>query len=86
MISVLGTPGMASRCKYHHLVHGPHKSNTNLEIYCYLLKGIDVQIGIMGALVRQSSRPKVHGMISLKLHRFIKFMDAIWYHKETNPN
>ena len=58
MISVLGTPGMASKCKYHHLVHGPHKINTKLEIYSCLLRVIDVQIGIMGALVRQSSTQK----------------------------
>ena len=82
MISILGTPGMANRCKYHHLVHGPQKFDMNLEICSCLFKVIDVQIGIMGALVRQSSVPKVHDTISLKLDRVIKFMDVFLYHEE----
>ena len=73
MIAVLGTPGMASRCKYHYLVDGPQTITTNLKIYDYLLKIIDIQIGILGALVRMSSLCKVQDTISLKLHRVVKF-------------
>ena len=77
MIAVLGTPGMASRCKYHYLVGGPQTIATNLKIYDYLLKIIDIQIGILGALVRMSSLHKVQDTILLKLHRSVKFLDAI---------
>ena len=86
MIVVLGTPGMASRCKYHYLVDGPWPIATNLKIYDHLLKIIDIQIGILGALVRMSSQHIVQDTISLKLHRFVKFLDAILYNKEKNSN
>ena len=86
VILVLGTHGMASRCKYHYLVDGPHTIDTNLEIYAHLLKIIDIQIGIMGSLVRLSSVPKVQDTISLKLHRVIKIFDAILYNEEKNLN
>ena len=46
---------MASRCKYHYLVDGSHTIDTNLEIYAHLLKIIDIQIGIIGTLVRLSA-------------------------------
>ena len=74
---VVGTPGMASRCKYHYLVDGPWTLATNLKIYNYLLKIIDIQIGILGALVRMSSLHKVQDTISLKLHKVVTFLDAI---------
>ena len=38
MIVVLGTPGIASRCKYHYLVDGPWPIATNLKIYDYLFE------------------------------------------------
>ena len=86
MISVLGTPGMASRYKYHYLVDGPQTIDTNLKIYDYLLKIIDIQIGIISTLVRMSSVCNVQDTISLKLHRVIKIFDAILYNKEKNVN
>ena len=86
MIVVLGTPGMASRCKYHYLVDGPWPIATNLKIYDHLLKIIDIQIGILGGLVRMSSLQKVQDTISLKLHRVVKFFDAILYNEEKNSN
>ena len=85
MIAVLGTPGMASRCKYHYLVDGPQPIATNLKIYDHLLKIIDIQIGILGALVRMSSLHKVQDTISLKLQS-CKILDAILYNKEKNSN
>ena len=86
MIVVLGTSGMASRCKYHYLVDGPWTIATNLKIYDYLLKIIDIQIGILGALVRMSSLCKVQDTILLKLHRVVKFLDVILYIEEKNSN
>ena len=86
MIVVLGTPGMASRCKYHYLVDGPQAIATNLKIYDYLLKIINIQIGILGALVRMSSLLKVQDTILLKLHRVVKFLDGILYNEEKNSN
>ena len=86
MILVLGTHGMAGRCKYHYLVNGPQTIDTNLEIYGHLLKIIDIQIGIMGTLVRLRFIPKVQDTISLKLHRVIKFFDTILYNEEKNLN
>ena len=77
---------MANRCKYHHLVYGPSTVDSNLQIYKSLVKFLDVQLGIVGAMVRQSSCPKIQDAISLKLHRVIKFMDAILYHEERNTN
>ena len=77
---------MANRYKYHHLVYGPRTIDSNLQIYKSLVKFLDVQLGIMGAMVRQSSCPKIQDAISLKLHRVIKFMDAILYHEERNTN
>ena len=75
MISVMGTPGMSSRCKYHYLVDGPWTIGTNLwKIYDYLLKIIDIQIGILHALVRTSSLCKVQDTVSLKLHQVVKFL------------
>ena len=61
-------------------------ADMDLEVYGCLVKVIDVQIGIMGVLVSQGSVPKVYDTISLKLHRVIKFMDVILYHKERNSN
>ena len=86
MIAVLGTPGMASRCKYHYLVDGPWPIATNLKIYDHFLKIIDIEIGILGALVRMSSLHKVQDTASLKLHRVVKYFDAILYNKEKNSN
>ena len=86
MILVLGTPGMASRYKYHYLVDGLEPIDTNLKIYDYLLKIIDIQIGIMGTLIRMGSLCKVQDTISLKLHRVITFFDAILYNEEKNSN
>ena len=77
---------MASKCKYHNLVYGPQTIDSNLQIYKSLVKFLDVQLGSMGAMVRQSSCPKIQDTISLKLQRVIKFMDAILYHKERNIN
>ena len=77
---------MANRCKYHHLVYGPRTIDGNLQIYKCLVKFLDVQLGIMGTMVRQSSCPKVQDAISLKLHRVIKFFNAIFYDKERNTN
>ena len=51
--------GMANRHKYHHLVYGPRAIDCNLQIHNCLVKFLDVQPGIMGAVVRQSSCPKI---------------------------
>ena len=86
IILTFGENGMANRCKYHHLVYGPRTIDCNLQIYKCLVKFLDVQFGIMGAMIRQSSCPKVQDAISLKLHTVIKFFDAILYHEERNTN
>ena len=63
---------MASKCKYHNLVYGPQTIESNLQIYKTLVKFLDVQLGIMGAMVRQSSCPRIQDTMSLKLYRVIK--------------
>ena len=52
ILQVYGNPGMALRCKYHHLVCVPRKVRDNMEILKNIIAFIDIQLGMIYSLLK----------------------------------
>ena len=74
ILQVYGIPGMASRCKYHHLVHGPRKIRDNMEILKNIIAFIDIQLGMIYSLLKFSLKVKFQDQVSRLLCRASDFL------------
>ena len=74
ILQVYGIPGMASGCKYHHLVHGPRKIRDNMEILNNIIAFIDIQLGMIYSLLKFSLKVKFQDQVSRLLCRASDFL------------
>ena len=86
ILLIHGNSGMAQKCNYHNLIHGPHPISLNLHIFKYLCNFVDIQNELIKALVRMCKILKAMGQIALLLHWLIHFLDKITYLEAKNSS
>ena len=84
VLTVFGSSSMVSKLKCHNLENGPRPIGWNLEFFKELVVFTQIQIQIIGPIVRGKLNPDIQDTISQIFFQLTKFLNnMIWFYNRT---
>ena len=85
ILVTFGNKGMAVKCKFYNLIHCPRHVSQNVTIFKYLVRFVDIQNELIGAVLRFSSNMEKFNKTALLIYRVNCFIDKMMYFEVKNP-